>query len=297
MARHEPEALQERASSAFEFVTADRAGRELSTNTLMLVLEQKAQRSRLHARDRGVHAGQGERVANRPQAVVANVMPRRQDKLFSLNMHAMDPLQQMRVLHIGYLPRTTMAPMPLGPTAAKWTAYANAVKVLLELSGWHGRNEWFAIDGNYLPVTLAEPLDAVSADARPSTVTWPGNRGADTAPSPSWCADMAASLEAEMGDLHDDAANVAKSALADARRLAGTDQLPRPRAWNMSEGGLLSLEWNAYDVGVLIVLSGEGEASFSVKYSAKFYDAITDFRIDDGIGPEVRKALDDLLRR
>ena len=111
---------------------------------------------------------------------------------------------------------------------------------------------------------------------------------------PTWCVDVSRSL-LEEDHLEGAAAEAkARDALADAGALARREGMRRPTSTNVSEDGVVSLKWGSGRNGLLVVLSGGGEASFSVKADAEFFDRIHDFAIEGGLPHAAKVALEAL---
>ena len=98
-------------------------------------------------------------------------------------------------------------------------------------------------------------------------------------------------LDAEAFRLSEESQAVARASIEDACRLAAISNLPAPVMVNISEEGLLSLQWVMADVSVMVVFSGDGEAGSSVKERGQYYEDITDFQIGDGLPETASVAL------
>ena len=98
-----------------------------------------------------------------------------------------------------------------------------------------------------------------------------------------WCAEVGQALLSAR-HLADDAAKlVASAAIEDAHTLARSMALPPPKSTNVSEEGLVSLVWENTTHALLIVFTGDGEGSFSVKKRDDLFVTITDFIVADGL--------------
>ena len=105
---------------------------------------------------------------------------------------------------------------------------------------------------------------------------------------PAWCADVTASLLAAQHLVETEAKEVAIAATGDMAQLACASSLPAPSTSNVSEEGLVSLVWEGARQSLLVVFTGDGEASFSVKDNGGLFVTVTDFLMVDGL-PDTAK--------
>lgn len=115
---------------------------------------------------------------------------------------------------------------------------------------------------------------------------------------PDWFIEMRTSFNKDFVEMISEAAAaIGHSALNDARDLALREKLPRPGTWNMSEEGLLSLEWENDSSALLIVFSGDFEASFSIKRAVRFFDNASSFDTRHGLSADAKKVVTEMLGR
>lgn len=183
----------------------------------------------------------------------------------------------------------------MGPAARKvaglWANHAHIDAATASLATW---------------LTSSLSHDAPSALARQWRVVaqraeeaWspPAARDADPLllTEPPWCARIRTALATEKPGMEEIAAQVAQGAADDACRLAVREQVRMADTIDFSEEGLLSLEWKSDRGGVLLVFSGDGEASYSAKEAGELYVSIAHFGVDSGLPAKARDALDGLL--
>jgi hypothetical protein len=96
-------------------------------------------------------------------------------------------------------------------------------------------------------------------------------------------------------DLDEEAAETARSVVGDARRFVAA-HLPHaePRVL-LSDDGVLTLQWRKDDRGLIMIFSGDGTATFSIREPGGFYSTNgIEFHLSEGLPVAVTEFTDSL---
>ncbi len=107
--------------------------------------------------------------------------------------------------------------------------------------------------------------------------------------APAWCINLRETLKTE--GLEAEAEIVASQAVDDACRLLAPYRTISPKRPNISEEGLLSLEWKSDETCLLLIFSGDGDASYSLKCPEALYVTMIDFKTSGRLPKEIANLL------
>jgi hypothetical protein len=88
----------------------------------------------------------------------------------------------------------------------------------------------------------------------------------------------------------------ARSAVADAAQFARTALPDSDPEKELTDEGILTLQWKKDQSGLILVFTGDGTGTYSVKQPGSWYAASAEeFQLTDGLPPPAQKALDEIL--
>jgi len=97
----------------------------------------------------------------------------------------------------------------------------------------------------------------------------------------------------QSAQLDHDAAETARRAVNDAIRFVDFNLPGGEPLVMLSDDGVLSLQWRFGNLGVMLVFTGDGTGTYSIKQPGGSYAiGAKDFRLEDGLAEEVRAAID-----